>query len=276
MLDALGASTSTPTALPPTGRRRLRPPSPTRSTSAPRSAGGTASCTRPSPRRPTTRPSRRSRSRRATWRAGPGEATRDVDPRPRHRQARPRLACAGEAEGRCGGAADGAEGDPRPRLGRGRPAGRGPQDARPRRLPSRPGAGRAGRRLHHRLRGRAARGLAERRREDLAAARRRRHAALLRLCRLVGARPAARPHRRAPTPALRDRAFALARRGGARLSSTPTGAAAEARASCRTRSSRQALLDLFLIQKAAYEVQYEAANRPAWLSHPASRGLLRR
>ena len=36
---------------------------------------------------------------------------------------------------------------------------------------------------------------------------------------------------------------------------------------------RQALLDLFLIQKAAYEVQYEAANRPAWLSIPI-RGLL--
>ena len=36
---------------------------------------------------------------------------------------------------------------------------------------------------------------------------------------------------------------------------------------------RQALLELFLIQKAAYEVQYEAANRPAWLSIPI-RGLL--
>ena len=35
----------------------------------------------------------------------------------------------------------------------------------------------------------------------------------------------------------------------------------------------QALLDLFLIQKAAYEMQYEAANRPAWLSIPI-RGLL--
>jgi maltose alpha-D-glucosyltransferase/alpha-amylase len=36
---------------------------------------------------------------------------------------------------------------------------------------------------------------------------------------------------------------------------------------------RHALLDLFLIQKAAYEVQYEAANRPTWLSIPV-RGLL--
>jgi maltose alpha-D-glucosyltransferase/alpha-amylase len=33
-----------------------------------------------------------------------------------------------------------------------------------------------------------------------------------------------------------------------------------------------ALLDLFLIEKAAYEVRYEAANRPAWLGLPV-RGL---
>jgi maltose alpha-D-glucosyltransferase / alpha-amylase len=32
--------------------------------------------------------------------------------------------------------------------------------------------------------------------------------------------------------------------------------------------SETALLDLFLIEKAAYEVLYEAANRPAWLSVP--------
>jgi maltose alpha-D-glucosyltransferase/alpha-amylase len=30
----------------------------------------------------------------------------------------------------------------------------------------------------------------------------------------------------------------------------------------------EALLDLFLIQKAAYEISYEAANRPAWLDVP--------
>ncbi len=34
----------------------------------------------------------------------------------------------------------------------------------------------------------------------------------------------------------------------------------------------QALLDLFLIEKAAYEIRYEAANRPTWLSLPV-RGL---
>jgi maltose alpha-D-glucosyltransferase/alpha-amylase len=32
------------------------------------------------------------------------------------------------------------------------------------------------------------------------------------------------------------------------------------------------LLDLFLIEKAAYEVRYELANRPAWLRIPL-RGL---
>jgi maltose alpha-D-glucosyltransferase/alpha-amylase len=36
--------------------------------------------------------------------------------------------------------------------------------------------------------------------------------------------------------------------------------------------AEQALLDLFLIEKAAYEIRYEAANRPAWLSLPV-RGL---
>ena len=37
---------------------------------------------------------------------------------------------------------------------------------------------------------------------------------------------------------------------------------------------KPALLDLFLIEKAAYEIRYEAANRPAWLPIPL-RGLAR-
>ncbi len=37
-------------------------------------------------------------------------------------------------------------------------------------------------------------------------------------------------------------------------------------------ASEQGLLDLFLIEKAAYEIRYEAANRPTWLSLPV-RGL---
>src|SRR5258708_30787841 len=36
--------------------------------------------------------------------------------------------------------------------------------------------------------------------------------------------------------------------------------------------AEQALLDLFLIEKAAYEIRYEAANRPTWLGIPV-RGL---
>lgn len=40
------------------------------------------------------------------------------------------------------------------------------------------------------------------------------------------------------------------------------------------RAFRDALLDLFLIQKAAYEVSYELANRPAWVDIPLA-GLLR-
>ena len=34
------------------------------------------------------------------------------------------------------------------------------------------------------------------------------------------------------------------------------------------------LLDLFLIEKAAYEIAYEAANRPTWIDVPL-RGLAR-
>ena len=36
----------------------------------------------------------------------------------------------------------------------------------------------------------------------------------------------------------------------------------------RTGPSERALLDLFLIEKAAYEIAYEAANRPNWLAVP--------
>jgi len=46
----------------------------------------------------------------------------------------------------------------------------------------------------------------------------------------------------------------------------------ESVASARARNT--ALLDFFLIEKAAYEVAYEAANRPAWLPIPLN-GLAR-
>jgi maltose alpha-D-glucosyltransferase/alpha-amylase len=35
----------------------------------------------------------------------------------------------------------------------------------------------------------------------------------------------------------------------------------------------RSLLDLFVVRKAAYEIAYEAANRPAWLTVPME-GLL--
>jgi maltose alpha-D-glucosyltransferase/alpha-amylase len=45
-------------------------------------------------------------------------------------------------------------------------------------------------------------------------------------------------------------------------------AAAEAAQPIVPPAAEAALLDLFLIEKAAYEIRYEAANRPAWLSLP--------
>jgi maltose alpha-D-glucosyltransferase/alpha-amylase len=39
-------------------------------------------------------------------------------------------------------------------------------------------------------------------------------------------------------------------------------------------AATRALLDLFLIEKAAYEIVYEAANRPTWIGVPVA-GLLR-
>jgi maltose alpha-D-glucosyltransferase/alpha-amylase len=37
--------------------------------------------------------------------------------------------------------------------------------------------------------------------------------------------------------------------------------------------ARRSLLELFLLQKAFYEIGYEAANRPSWISIPV-RGVL--
>jgi len=48
---------------------------------------------------------------------------------------------------------------------------------------------------------------------------------------------------------------------------------AEAAVQWVSEESQQGLIDLFLIEKAAYEICYEAANRPAWLGIPL-RGLL--
>jgi maltose alpha-D-glucosyltransferase/alpha-amylase len=49
---------------------------------------------------------------------------------------------------------------------------------------------------------------------------------------------------------------------------------AQSRRRWMSKSDEPALLDLFLIEKAAYEICYEAANRPAWIGIPL-RGLAR-
>ena len=228
-------STSTPRAV-SVGQEGAAARSPIRSTSAASSAGGRRSCMRPS---------RRRRSDRA-FKAEPitdrdvarwaKAATRDVT-RALDVVAKAAPGLTGEAKADAAALHKARKAILARRLGRGRAAGVGPQDAHPWRLPSRPGAGGAGRRLPDRLRGRAAAGLAERREKtsplrDVAG-----HAPLLRLCRVVGARPAARTDRRgrpgAPRPGLR-----LARHGGPRLCRGLLAAAKRA-ASCRTRSSRR-------------------------------------
>ena len=118
------------------GSGRIRPPARSRRRARP-ADGGTACGLRHPDHGPGVPGGSDHGARRGALDQG-GDARRD--PRPRHRQGgRPWPDRRGE--GRCGGADEGAEGDPRPRLRRGRAAGRGPQDAHPRRLPSRPGAG---------------------------------------------------------------------------------------------------------------------------------------
>ncbi len=74
------------------------------------------------------------------------------------------------------------------------------------------------------------------------------------------------------TPAIRDRAFGW-RDAAGRDFLEGYAATAGSAGFLPDPELQRALLDLFLIQKAAYEVQYEAANRPDWLSIPI-RGLL--
>ena len=174
-----------------------------------------------------------------------------------------------------------------------RPDARRRAHARARRLPPRPGAVDGQGLRDHRLRGRAR---AQRQRaadQALAAARRRRDAALVPLRRLLRAvrrarrairsararRSAARPARRAP---------------GTRSSTAPVAerwarfwyawsAASYLRAyleSARaagflpgTDHDVDVLLHAHMLEKAAYELRYEANNRPDWLQIPA-RGIL--
>ena len=138
-----------------------------------------------------------------------------------------------------------------------------PHDPPPRRLPPRPGALGARRLGHPRLRGRA--GAVARRAppQALAAARRGRDAALVRV-RRVGRRAArAAPGRRR-----------AGRRARARSSSPATSRPWTARSSRRARTRSTRLLSLFELEKAVYELRYELNHRPDWLGIPVA-GILR-
>jgi len=89
---------------------------------------------------------------------------------------------------------------------------------------------------------------------------------------------AAAPGRTAASPQTGERRVALLERfrdeaSSAFLESYKT-VLAEAPAPWVPPDAEPALLDLFLIEKAAYEIRYEAANRPTWLGIPIL-GLLR-
>ena len=127
------------------------------------------------------------------------------------------------------------------------------------------------RRLHHRFRRRAGDLDCGAPRQNQPAARCRRTAALDRLCRRHAD---GSQGRRAPcrsTRARRDR-FIVAIPQAASQAFLHGLLGGEVR--CATRRRARALLDLFLIEKAAYEIAYEAANRPTWIGVPLA-GLSR-
>ena len=146
------------------------------------------------------------------------------------------------------------------------------QDAHPRRLPSRPGADRRRRRDDRRLRGRAVAPGRRAARQGLAAARRRRHAALLRLCEPTPSRArwrSASARRRRALPPPRHRGSAPSRPP----SSTPMRKPQGSPARVEDGATRERLLRLHLLAKALYEIDYEANNRPDWIETPI-RGVL--
>ncbi len=119
------------------------------------------------------------------------------------------------------------------------------------RLPSRSAAGQQDRRVDHRLRGRAAATAGGAPREDIADARRRRHAALLRLCRMVGVRSRREPRSRSGRRHARSRAQ-LAR--------------------CR---NRRLPVELFRILCRRHPLERPQIGPAAARSLPAAQGVLR-
>ena len=116
--------------------------------------------------------------------------------------------------------------------------------------------------------GEPARPLAERRAEAVAAEGRRRHAALVQL---RGLRRAVRPRRDAPGRVRAARAVGthLADLGDARRSCAAISTAAgDAPFLPADLAQRDALLQLFVLDKALYELNYELNNRPDWVRIP--------
>ena len=151
---------------------------------------------------------------------------------------------------------------------------RGDEDPPSRRLPSRPDADRQGRRVHHRLRGRAAPQPGRAPAQGAGGARRRRADPLDRLFGDRGARPCDRSSTRRPRPG-RARARRLARAcGGGVPRRLPAGARRRRRLWPSEREAADRLLDFFLLEKAIYEIEYELAHRPDWLGVPLA-GTLR-
>ncbi len=155
--------------------------------------------------------------------------------------------------------------DRRPRPGRSRAARRPrpdrrqrPRDPHPRRLPPRTDAVHAARLGDHRLRGRAGASAARAPAEALAAARRREHAALVRVRDLGGRAPASR---RAPADFEQRARERFLEHYFADVDPTllPAGEAAITN-----------LLSIFELEKAIYELQYELDNRPDWVSIPVA------
>ncbi len=140
--------------------------------------------------------------------------------------------------------------------------------AYPRRFPSGPGARRAGRRDADRLRGRAGARAGRTPRQIASLARRGGPAALALLCQR-GRAVLDREGPRSPPPTASARCSTASGRPPPTASSPTTGAPSSSRPR-RSPGPRDAerLLTLFLVEKAAYELAYEAANRPDWLGVP--------
>ena len=268
MLEALAASTSTShDALPPPAGAPAPPAVRlSRSTSAASLGRRTAelhAAFADADRRPRLRRRADRRDRDMTrWTSA---ATREVDARARHRRGA-RAGPAGEAQADVAALLEGAEGDPasvsraRPRC---RP--RACKTAHPRRLPSRPGAGGPGRRRPSST-SRASRSAA-----SPSGARRPRRCATSPACCAPSTTPRGRRSTGCATaPArstrrIRDRAFAWRDAAARDFLAAYLAAAAGAGFLPDDRSSPQALLDLFLLQKAFYEIAVRG-GQPAGLA----------